>query len=318
MPGTDSSYLWQGVIPDSETPYQYNPERGFVSSANQRPVDSTYPYYLGREYPSPRGFIINRKLAAMQQVTPEDMMALQTDNYNVFAEMARPLFLKNINQPVLSADEKKYFDLLQSWDLRNDPDSKGATVFVLAWEQFKKVVFDDEFANAPKPIQLPFESTLLEAVLRDSSYKFLDNIATTQKETLEDDATEAFRLACRKLKEAEAAGKLEWAAYKGTRIMHLAKIPAFSRLNLPIGGGTNIINATKENHGPSWRMVVSLTAKTEAYGIYPGGQSGNPGSKFYDNFVSDWAAGKYYSLWMMTKEEAGDKRVIGRMRFGKG
>jgi penicillin amidase len=318
MPGTDSSYLWQGVIPDSETPYQYNPERGFVSSANQRPVDSTYPYYLGREYPSPRGFIINRKLAAMQQVTPQDMMALQTDNYNVFAEMARPLFLKNINQPVLSADEKKYFDLLQSWDLRNDPDSKGATVFVVTWEQFKKVVFDDEFANAPKPIQLPFESTLLEAVLRDSSYKFLDNIATTQKETLEDDATEAFRLACRKLKEAEAAGKLEWAAYKGTRIMHLAKIPAFSRLNLPIGGGTNIINATKENHGPSWRMVVSLTAKTEAYGIYPGGQSGNPGSKFYDNFVSDWAAGKYYSLWMMTKEEAGDKRVIGRMRFGKG
>jgi penicillin amidase len=318
MPGTDSSYLWQGVIPDNETPYQYNPERGFVSSANQRPVDSTYPYYLGREYPSPRGFIINRKLAAMQQVTPQDMMALQTDNYNVFAEMARPLFLKNINQPVLSADEKKYFDLLQSWDLRNDPDSKGATVFVLAWEQFKKVVFDDEFANAPKPIQLPFESTLLEAVLRDSSYKFLDNIATNQKETLEDDATEAFRLACRKLKEAEAAGKLEWAAYKGTRVMHLAKIPAFSRLNLPIGGGTNIINATKENHGPSWRMVVSLTAKTEAYGIYPGGQSGNPGSKFYDNFVSDWAAGKYYSLWMMTKEEAGDKRVIGRMRFGKG
>jgi penicillin amidase len=68
----------------------------------------------------------------------------------------------------------------------------------------------------------------------------LDNIATDQKETLEDDATEAFRLACRKLKEAEAAGKLEWAAYKGTRVNHLAKIPAFSRLNLPIGGGTNI------------------------------------------------------------------------------
>jgi penicillin amidase len=317
MPGTDSSYLWQGIIPDEETPYQYNPERGFVSSANQRPVDSAYPYYLGREYPSARGLIINRRLAAMQQVTPQDMMALQTDNYNVFAEMARPLFLKNINQPVLSPDEKKYFDLLQSWDLRNDPDSKGATVFVVTWEQFKKVVFDDEFANAPKPILLPFESTLLEALLRDSSYKFLDNLATDQRETLEDDATEAFRLACRKLKEAEAAGKLEWAAYKGTRVMHLAKIPAFSRLNLPIGGGTNIINATKENHGPSWRMVVSLTPKTEAYGVYPGGQSGNPGSRFYDNFVSDWAAGKYYSLWMMTPEEAGDKRVIGRMRFSK-
>jgi penicillin amidase len=315
MPGTDSSYMWQGNIPDAETPYQYNPERGFVSSANQRPVDSTYPYYLGREYPSPRGFIINRKLAAMQQVTPKDMMDLQTDNYNVFAEMARPVFLKRIEQSVLSTEERKYFNLLQGWDLKNDPGSKGATVFALLWEQFKKVVFDDEFKDAPKPILLPFESTLLEATLRDSAYKFFDNIETNQKETLEDDATEAFRLACKKLKDAEAGGKLEWAAYKGTRVMHLAKIPAFSRLNLPIGGGTNIINATKETHGPSWRMVVSLTAKTEAYGVYPGGQSGNPGSRFYDNFVDDWAAGKYYPLWMMTKEEAGDKRVIGKMTF---
>jgi penicillin amidase len=279
-------------------------------------VDSSYSYYLGREYPSPRGFIINRKLAAMQQVTPKEMMDLQTDNYNVFAEMARPVFLKSVDQSILNQEEKKYFNLLQNWDLRNDPKSTGATVFVLAWEEFKKVVYNDEFAKAPSPILLPFESTLLEGVLRDSAYKFLDNIATNQKETLEDDATEAFRLACKRLKDAELAGKLEWAAYKGTKVRHLAKIPAFSKLNLPIGGGTHIINATKETHGPSWRMVVSLTAKTEAYGIYPGGQSGNPGSKYYDNFVDDWAVGKYYPLWMMTREEAGDKRVIGEMRFG--
>ncbi|HSN62084.1 MAG TPA: penicillin acylase family protein, partial [Ferruginibacter sp.] len=315
MPGTDSSYMWQGMIPDNETPYQYNPERGFVSSANQRPVDSTYPYYLGKEYPSPRGFIINRKLAAMQQVTPQDMMAMQTDNYNVFAEMARPIFLKNINEADLSANEKKYFDLLKNWDLRNDVNSKGATVFVLTWEKFKPVVYDDEFANAPKPIQIPFESTLLEAVLRDSAYKFLDNISTPKLEILSDIATSAFKKAVVDLIAAEAAGKLEWAKYKGTRVSHLAKIPAFSRLDLPIGGGTNIINATRDNHGPSWRMVISLTAKTEAFGIYPGGQSGNPGSKFYDNFISDWATGKYYSLWMMTKEEVGDKRVKWKMTF---
>jgi penicillin amidase len=317
MPGTDSSYMWQGMIPDSETPFQYNPERGFVSSANQRPVDSTYPYYLGREYPSPRGFLINRKLAAMQQITPQDMMAMQTDNYNVFAEMARPIFLKNINETVLSAEEKKYFELLKNWDLRNDVNSKGATVFVLLWDKFKPVVFDDEFAHAPKPIQIPLESTLLEGVLKDSAFKFLDNISTPQKESLADDATLAFKNAVVDLKIAESEGKLEWAKYKGTRVNHLAKIPAFSRLDLPIGGGNNIINAARDNHGPSWRMVVSLTKQTEAFGIYPGGQSGNPGSKFYDNFVSDWAAGKYYSLWMMTKEEVGDKRVKWKMTFGK-
>ena len=315
MPGTDSSYMWKGMIPDSETPYQYNPERGFVSSANQRPVDSTYPYYLGREYPSPRGLIINRKLAAMQQLTPKDMMDLQTDNYNVFAEMALPLFIKNIKDSLLSDQEKKYFDLLKAWDLRNDVNSKGATVFVKTWNNFKKVVFDDEFVNAPTPIQQPFESTLLEALLKDSSYKFVDDISTPQQETLIDAATLAFKKTVPGLIAAENEGKLEWAKNKGTYVSHLTKIPAFGRYDLPIGGGSNIINATKEAHGPSWRMVVSLTAKTEAFGIYPGGQSGNPGSKFYDNFISDWAAGKYYSLWMMTKEEVGDKRVKWKITF---
>ena len=54
-----------------------------------------------------------------------------------------------------------------------------------------------------------------------------------------------------------------------------------------------------------------------AYGVYPGGQSGNPGSKYYDNFVDTWAAGQYYKLWVMKKEEANDKRVIGKMVFDK-
>jgi penicillin amidase len=81
------------------------------------------------------------------------------------------------------------------------------------------------------------------------------------------------------------------------------------------GGGANIINATKQFHGPSWRMIVELTDKTEAWGIYPGGQSGNPGSKYYDNFINDWAVGKYNRLWMMTEAEAKDKRVLFTMNF---
>ncbi len=225
--------------------------------------------------------------------------------------------MKNINTANLSAAEAKYLDLLRSWNLRNDADSKGATVFELTWAQFKKKVFDDEFANAPKPIKLPVESTLLESVLKDSAYKFLDDVSTTQLETLPDVVTGAFRAAVVELQAAEAENKLEWARYKGTKVSHLAKIAAFSRGDLSIGGGTNIINATKGDHGPSWRMVVSLTQKTEAFGIYPGGQSGNPGSRFYDNFIDDWAAGKYYSLWMMTKEETTDQRVKYKMSFGK-
>jgi penicillin amidase len=317
MPGIDSSYLWQGMIPQDEVPFQYNPERGFVSSANQKPVDETYPYYIGRNYPIYRGFTINKRLAAMSDITPKDMMTLQTDNYNVVAEMAMPFIWKNINESVLNADEKKYVDLLKQWNLRNDVGSKGATVFELWWDKFGKVVYDDEYAKAPKTIMHPFESTLLEGVLKDSAYSFLDNVNTPEKETLADDVTAAFKQATVDLKKAEADGKLEWDKYKATHINHLTKLQALSRLNLPIGGGVHNINAAKADHGPSWRMVVSLTAETEAYGVYPGGQSGNPGSKYYDMFVDKWAAGEYYTLWLMKKGEEKDKRVKFTMNFGK-
>ncbi len=62
-------------------------------------------------------------------------------------------------------------------------------------------------------------------------------------------------------------------------------------------------------------MVVHLTKTTEAYGVYPGGQNGNPGSKFYDSFIDTWTMGKYYTLWVMKKEEAKDARIKWTMTF---
>jgi penicillin G amidase len=317
MPGTDSSYMWQGMIPYEEVPYQYNPERGFVSSANQRPVDYNYPYYLGRLYPEYRGLIVNRMLNNMNGITPEDMIRMQADNYNIFGEMARPILLKHVRENDLSADEKQYFNLLKSWDLRHDVHSKGATVFLVAWDNFADAVYKDEYAKAPKPIVWPLDNTLVEQVLKDSAYALLDDINTPQKESIADVATAAFKKAAVDLKEIEASRGLELADFKGTGVYHLLRLPAFSRLRLPIGGGENIINATIKDHGPSWRMVVHLSPVTEAYGIYPGGQSGNPGSRFFDNFVDNWVAGKPNRIWFMTKNEVKDPRVQWTMTFGK-
>jgi penicillin amidase len=108
---------------------------------------------------------------------------------------------------------------------------------------------------------------------------------------------------------------MEWWKGKDTRVEHLLQIPAFSRYHVPVGGGYDVINATTEAAGPSWRMIVQLTDQAEAYGIYVGGQSGNPGSQYYDNFIDDWAAGRYYKLWMMKKDESGDKRIGAKIDF---
>lgn len=319
MPGEDSSYMWQGMIPMNEVPFQYNPERGFVSSANQKPVDdSTYPYYIGRDYPLYRGITANKRLSAMQNINVEDMMKLQTSNYDEFAAEATPLFIKNIRQADLDTTETKYLDMLRTWDFNNEAEATAPTVFNILWDHFYKTVYNDEFSKAPDVIQHPFESTLLEMLLKDSAYKFLDNIQTTQKETLADDATLAFKEAVNELKNAEAQGRLEWAKYKGTHITHLARLAPFNSAELPIGGGTHCLNAARDNHGPSWRMVISLTPDTEAFGVYPGGQSGNPGSRFYDNFINTWAKGKYYNLWVMKRGEENDGKVKWTMSFSRG
>ena len=315
MPGTDSSYAWQGMIPQRENPIMVNPERGYVSSANQYPVDpGDYPYYLGGSYPNYRGMMINRYLNQMKDISIEDMMKLQTDTYNLFAEMARPVLIKNIDSSDLNATERKFYDLLKDWDLRYEAESKAPSIFKEVWDSLTSIVWDDDLEKDNMPGFYPHESTLLEGILRDSAYEFLDDIRTPEKETLKQDVNLAFKRAAAACRLLESEGNLVWGKMKGTHIEHLANLDPFSRLNIMNSGGVYAINSVKEDHGPSWRMIVQLTANTEAYGIYPGGQSGNPGSPYYDDFVDNWVNGKYYLLWMMTKDEETDKRVKAIIR----
>jgi penicillin amidase len=72
-----------------------------------------------------------------------------------------------------------------------------------------------------------------------------------------------------------------------------------------IGGNSGIVNATTDVHGPSWRMIVELGTTPKAYGVYPGGQSGNPGSPFYDNMIDTWSRGEQKELVIL--QSAGEK-----------
>lgn len=306
MPGDDSSYEWQGMISNNENPFIKNPERGFVSSANQKSTDASYPYYLGAAsaFPMYRGISVNMHLKNKIQITPEDMQALQTDNYNVFAATARPALMKFIQIDKLSADARRMVNEMNHWDLYNSVNSKGITCFKIIWDSVEQSVWGDELAGSAIPLLKPEAFVLLDQMLKDTNWSIADDIRTKDKvEDLKAQVTLGVENATEKLLSLEKENKLEWALFKATRVLHLTKMPALSRMNLPIGGGVNIINATTENHGPSWRMVVHLTDEIEAYGLYPGGQSGNPGSPYYDNFVNYWAQGKYYRLLFLSKDK---------------
>ncbi|MBT3801512.1 MAG: penicillin acylase family protein, partial [Bacteroidetes bacterium] len=88
-----------------------------------------------------------------------------------------------------------------------------------------------------------------------------------------------------------------------TDIHHLAKIPGFGAENLKTSGGRGVPNATRETFGPSWRYAAEMGNPVKAIGIYPGGQSGYPGSRYYDDFISKWVQGEYLSLQFVSTAE---------------
>ena len=318
MPGFDSSYMWQGFIPLEHNPHTFNPLQGYISSANQRPADSTYPYFIPGQYDVYRGIIINRKLAATYDATPEDMMRLQNDNYNVFAEYARPILLRHVDSASLDDAGRYYLKILSNWNLQNDPEQKGPSVFTAWWDSLQQVVYADDLNTSDKPVIRPERFVLLEALLRDTAYRFIDDLRTPATEDLRTAVSRAFRLAIPQLDSLEKKGRLSWAKNKNTTVYHLLRNAAmpFSHEGILNGGGTHIINATTHDHGPSWRMVVHLTTPIEAYAVYPGGQQGNPGSPFYDSFIDKWAKGEYYRIWFMTEGDRKSPQAKWRMSFG--
>jgi penicillin amidase len=319
MPGQDSTFMWQGFIPQQENPHALNPERGFLESANQRPVDSTYPYFIPGTYITSRAVTIENKLAAMSGITVQDMMSLHSDYFNTSAEDLRPVLLKYLNATSLTSKQNTYLDIFKSWDLLATPDSKGQTVFQCWWDTLQREIWADEVNRVKPAAPTPTEQTTLELLLKDSALVYADNVNTPRHETVFDAVTTAFKNACAELEQKEKEGNLTWAKFKDPTVYHLLKdaLPPFARRGLHVGGNGNIINAVKHSHGPSWRMIIQLTNDTEAYGVYPGGQSGNPGSRFYDDYISLWETGKYNKLWLMKESEKSDSRVKWVMSFHK-
>jgi penicillin amidase len=321
MPGEDSSYQWQGYIPQAENPHVINPPEGFIQSANQQPTDSTYPYFIPGNYIVARGITLHQRLQNLYSATPQDMMALQNDYFNSMAEDLVPLLLKYTDETKLNERGKNYLNEIRNWNFFETPDSRATTIYQAWLDSLKSLVWEDQFSKLIK-LDLkdnvrPDEQTLLEALLKDSAFKYIDNVNTPQIETLYDQVTTALNSATDSLVKEEKENGLLWWKHKKPAIYHLLRtaVVPFAYTDIPVGGWQHTVNAIKSTHGPSWRMIVHLTATTEAYGVYPGGQSGNPGSQYYQNFVDTWAKGKYYTLWMMKENESGDKRIKGKISF---
>lgn len=306
--GSQSANAWQGLIPMEHVPSVKNPERGFVASANQRSTDDTYPYPYFGGFDDYRGRYINQRLTAMENITPKDMMNLQNDNYSLKAEEGLPALLGLIDESQLDEEARNYLMILKEWDYHFDEKLKAPIIF----EEWIDKAYDDTFDEVlafkdSMEILYPETWRFIEMLRQTPQHPFFDNKTTTTLETAQNIVTESFRVTCEEWKEKLEDENYDWSTYKSTRISHLGRIPAFTVKDVASGGFRHAPNAISSSHGPSWRMIVAFQeGELEAYGVYPGGQSGNPGSRYYDDMIQQWAKGTYNELFFM--KDAQDER----------
>ncbi len=318
LDGSKASHDWAAMLEQAHYPHVLNPERGFVSSANQFSTDTTsYPYYLNWDYISPeRAIRINEQLTASGKISVEDMRKLQNDYLNILARDILPRMLAKTNFNNGKSTENSYqaaYQILSKWNLQNSPESVGATIFEVWWSNFNNALWADDMGN----IRFPATDKTVLLIVKDTNSRWYDDVRTPEKENMSIILTNSFKKTVNELQKqhGEISDTWSWGKHRGTDIGHIARIGGFGKKNLQTGGGGRIVNATTKTNGPSWRMVVQLGENPKGFGIYPGGQSGNPGSYFYDDMLEKWRLGELSELLFIKKADFNSPRILGRMKM---
>jgi len=297
--GADPADDWSTWVPRDELPQVINPPEEFVVSANEAPVSQNSRYYLGSEYAaSDRSSRIREVLRSLEEITPEMMSALQNDALSTHARAVLPRLLAVLRGCPLDEIEMQLLSELETWNCQYQRELYGPTIFEEWWDELNDGIWHDELERDSISLRWPRKDVTASLIVNGSIQRFADDGRTPKQERWPDVVCNSFHRAASLLE-----GRLgplgdpwQWGFARGTSIPHLAGITGFGRSSLKTGGVAGVINATTASSGPSWRMVVELGPELKAWGIYPGGQSGNPGSDAYDSAVSDWVRGFNYEL----------------------
>ncbi|MEW1643422.1 penicillin acylase family protein [Streptomyces sp. NPDC091219] len=154
VPGWDPKYDWTGYIPQAALPYEFNPKRGFIVTANQAVIDKDkYPYTLTTDW----GYgtrsqritdLIQSKIDGGGKISTDDMRQMQLDDSSEIAKLIVPKLLKlDIDDPDVREAQK----LLEGWDYTQDADSAAAAYFNSVWRNILKLAFGNKL---PKELRV--------------------------------------------------------------------------------------------------------------------------------------------------------------------
>src|SRR5690554_3481244 len=313
--GDTSLYDWQGFVPFEELPYEYNPDRGYVSSANNKTVPDDYPYYIGSWFAVPDRITRIRELLDETELHgTEDFVRMHDDYKSVKAERFLPFFLNAI-QPGNNNMEIAAYRILRDWDYVMSGDSRAAMIFEIHYRKICENLLKDEL-SPELFISLMGQRILLENLMENiliaGTSEWMDNKKTPETETLNDIIQRSFEETVVELSEklGDDLERWEWSRLHTLTISHplgvvniLDKVLNLNRGPKGVAGSFHTItpysysynNLYKVSHGASYRHIFNLSDWNASKTIIPTGTSGIPASDYYLDQFEMYLENKYHA-----------------------
>ena len=299
---------WRGY--QTDTPHALNPEQGFLASCNNQPVSGNRipgfydPYRIARATPL---------LGGLKPAAPQDMQRMQMDLVSGIATRWKSLAERGARAAGMNEEAQ----LLAQWDGRMSADSRAATLFAAWWRRLAHPIFEDDLGG-----EWDHGRVLLDEALSTHT-PLIDDKRTPRVETEVDMSASAMRDA-----KAIANGRT-WGEACTLVVRHpLARVEVLDtwlkldRGPFPGSGDPGTLNANFYGYneasksfsthvGPSMRFVLDWS-DVDAFSLYGAlGQSGNPFSPHYDDFLELAQKGGTWNVpFTREKVYAGKKSMV--------
>ncbi len=335
--GTTDAYEWLGYVPFDELPRIFNPERGYIATANQALVppeyyeqlaenladqfgeDANYVFDLYWDY-GYRGERIVELLEAEDAHTIATMQAIQGDNKIISAEELLPLIADiDFGDEQLNAMR----DWLLDWDYQMHMDSPRAAFYAYFWVALLDNTFTDQYKDIIEISGTTREMWAMYLLSQEPEHVLWDDVNTDVVETRDDILVRAFREAYDNAVAALGGNRDDWRWGDIHTTAFTSNPLGLSGIGLienmvnrgPVAtsGSTATVNAANwdaaegffVNSGASMRMIVDLGDFDNSLAINTTGQSGHPFSEHYGDMIDMWRNIEYHPmLWSAEPIEA--------------
>jgi penicillin amidase len=288
-------------IPFDQMPNAVDPPSGFLATANSRVTSGKSLYPLTLEWVDPyRAERIYKLLDGRDQLTPADMLAVQTDVYSeVNQELAHRFAYAIDHTP--SADErlKKAADLMRSWDGRLTTDSAAASLVTQARMALWPLILEPKLGkDLAAEYHWGEKNFAEEEIIMRAKADWLPPAYKNWDALL----TEAVRGGMDEGKAPADVASWRYGSWHVVDIEHpLAKfLPLVGRMagtgEQPQSGDTTTVKQVGRAFGPSQRFTMDwnkIDGSTENIVL---GESGNPLSPYFRDQWKAWYRGTTFAL----------------------